>query len=148
MKTCSKCKLSKTEADYFVKDRKTGRLHAQCKDCYRDHRKTYSKLHYEKYGDDYRARAKARRQRLKTEFRDGIVAYLSGNACVICGENDIRALEFDHIDPKNKLFNISQAVRLGYSWDDVSRELKKCRILCSNCHKKHTSTQFNWYKKF
>lgn len=146
MKTCSKCALSKPESDYFVKDRNVGRLHAHCKDCYRMHRKTYSKLHYEKYGEDYRLRARNRRLRLKNEFRSGILSHLKDNPCALCGESDVSVLEFDHITPTEKTFNISQAVRLGYSWNEVLVEIKKCRVLCSNCHKRQTSVQFNWYK--
>lgn len=75
-----------------------------------------------------------------------MLEYLSTRACVICNENDVRVLEFDHLDQKTKTFTISQAVRLNYSWDDVLLEIEKCRILCANCHKKHTATQGNWYK--
>lgn len=146
MKVCSKCSVAKPETEYFVKDKKSGRLHAQCKECYKEHRKSYYAEHYEKYKVLYRQRAKERREAQRQEFRDNIVRYLNKKSCTICGEYDIRTLEFDHIDPTNKLFSISQAVRQGYSWKDIEMEIKKCRVLCANCHKKHTASQQGWYK--
>lgn len=75
-----------------------------------------------------------------------MLEFMTGKSCVDCGEDDIRVLELDHIVPSKKKFNISQAVTLGFSWEDVLLEIKKCRILCANCHKKRTAQQFNWYK--
>ena len=53
--------------------------------------------------------------------------------CEICGyKKHSCALHFDHRDPKNKLFSISNGHR--YSWKKILAEIKKCRILCANCH--------------
>lgn len=145
-KICSKCGLNKPLTDYFVKDGRTGRLHAQCKECYKEHRRTFYADHYARYGELYRQRAQLRRARLRKEFRENMLAYLQKSKCAVCGENDIRVLEFDHINPMTKSFNISQAVSLGHGWKDVVNEMKKCRVLCANCHKKHTASQANWYK--
>lgn len=146
MKTCTKCLQQKPESEYFVRDKKKGRLHAQCKKCYASYRKKIYKAHYEKYKDHYRQRAILRHNKLRTEYRTNMLAYMSDKTCATCGESDIRVLEFDHLDSKNKLFTVSQAVPLGYNWKAVLIEIKKCQILCSNCHKKRTAKQFNWYK--
>lgn len=146
MKTCSKCKTEKPESDYFVKDKSTGRLHTQCKSCYKAHRKSYQREHYIKYRAEYLLRASTRREKLRKEFRDNILLYLDNKVCAECGESDIRTFEFAHIDSTTKTFNISQAVRLGRSWEEVAQEIKKCRVLCANCHKKETAEQFGWYK--
>lgn len=145
-KICSRCNANKPLTDYFIKDGKTGRLHAQCKECYKEHRRTFYADHYKRYGELYRQRAQLRRVRLRKEFRDNMLAYLQKSRCEICGEHDIRVLEFDHLNPLTKSFNISQAVKLGRNWDDVLSEIQKCRVLCANCHKKHTAFQANWYK--
>lgn len=146
MRVCSKCKVIKDESDYYVKDSKSGRLHAHCKSCYRLHRTTYYAKHYETYKDEYRYRARERKKRLRDEYRKNIKEYLLQNPCADCGEQDIRVLELDHINANNKTFSISQGVRLGYSWDKIYQEIQKCRVLCSNCHKKRTATQFGWHK--
>ncbi len=148
MKICTKCLAEKSESEYFVKDKKSGRLHAQCKLCYKEHRQSYYAHHYEKYKESYLLRAKAHREKLRAEFRSNMLQYMSDKACIDCDEADIRVLELDHIDPKSKLFNVSQAVKLGHTWKEVVAEIKKCRILCANCHKRRTAKQFNWYKSF
>ena len=75
-----------------------------------------------------------------------MLEYLSDKSCADCGESDIRVLELDHLDPTTKVFSISQAVKLGHSWNSVMNEINKCQILCANCHKKRTAQQFGWYK--
>ena len=53
-----------------------------------------------------------------------------GGKCVQCGST--KALEFDHIDPKTKSFNISA----GYNKpkEILEKELSKCQLLCNKCH--------------
>ena len=146
MRICTKCGNEKLESDFFIRDSKSRRLHSQCKVCHQTHRKLYYKQHYEKYKAEYLKRAKTRRSALRQEFRTRMLAYLSDKSCVLCGESDIRTLDFDHLNPDTKKFNISQAARLGHDWQKVQDEISKCRILCANCHRKHTSTQAKWYK--
>jgi hypothetical protein len=63
-----------------------------------------------------------------------------GMICSGCGEDHPAALQFHHIDPKEKSFSLSTKT-LGatkkFPWEDVLEELKKCQILCANCHAKH-----------
>jgi hypothetical protein len=146
VKTCSKCGAQKDESEYFFKDKKSGRLHAECKACYKEHRATYYAAHYEKNKAAYQLRAKLYRAKKRQEFQDKILTYLRDKQCAVCGESDVRVLEFDHLDPALKQFGISQAYRLGISWEVVLEEIGKCRVLCANCHKRHTAEQFNWYK--
>lgn len=146
MKKCSKCRTEKSLDDYFFKNKSSGQLHAQCKGCYKKYRTTYSALHYQKYGDQYRERAKIRRSSIKKELHAQMLMYLKDKKCALCNENDIRVLEFDHIDPTQKLFSISKGITDGMAWDKILLEISKCRILCANCHKRHTANQFGWYK--
>jgi hypothetical protein len=61
-----------------------------------------------------------------------------GGKCNRCGFNKhISALEFHH--HKDKLFNIGMVA--NKSWDIIKKELDKCELLCSNCHKAEHSTQ-------
>lgn len=75
-----------------------------------------------------------------------MLIYLNDKECTVCGYKDIRALEFDHIDPKTKSFSIARAVTDGYSWEKILLEIQKCRIVCANCHKITTAKQYNWYR--
>jgi 5-methylcytosine-specific restriction endonuclease McrA len=58
-----------------------------------------------------------------------------GGKCEKCGyDRCVGALEFHHLDPNKKDFNISKSGH-SRSWKRVKDELDKCILLCSNCHK-------------
>ncbi len=54
--------------------------------------------------------------------------------CCRCPENHVSCLEFHHLDPSKKEGNISSMIK--HSWAKTKKEMEKCIILCSNCHKK------------
>ena len=58
-----------------------------------------------------------------------------GGCCAKCGyKKSLEALSFHHINPKEKLFDLSHNGNLLHSWDEVVSEAKKCQVLCLNCH--------------
>jgi 5-methylcytosine-specific restriction endonuclease McrA len=58
-----------------------------------------------------------------------------GKKCQICGyDKTINALEFHHINPSEKEFSFGEIRASPSRWDIVAGELKKCILLCSNCH--------------
>lgn len=145
-KICSKCRIMKPFTEYFFRDKKRNKLHAQCKVCYRAIRAVSYTKHYEKYREHYRERARIRSMIFRTVYRENLVRYLLHHPCTECGESDIRVLEFDHIDPKSKSFNIARSYQYASSWHQILLEIDKCRVLCANCHKRRTAKQFGWYK--
>lgn len=54
--------------------------------------------------------------------------------CFNCKEDNYRALEIHHVNSKEKEFNFNRCYY--FSWKEILDELKKCEVLCSNCHKK------------
>lgn len=57
-----------------------------------------------------------------------------GGKCEICGyDKCIDALEFHHLDPKEKEFGISNGNIK--SLEKLKKEADKCILLCSNCHR-------------
>lgn len=59
---------------------------------------------------------------------------LLGGKCCMCGyDKCVRALDFHHINPKEKEFSVS-ADGSTRSWKRIEKELQKCIILCKNCH--------------
>lgn len=56
-----------------------------------------------------------------------------GGSCGICGyDKCIGALEFHHLDPTQKDFAPSKRIN---SWTQTVQELRKCVLLCANCHR-------------
>jgi len=57
-----------------------------------------------------------------------------GGKCVKCGYNKCtHALEFHHQN-NNKEFTISKQWN-SKTWELMKKEVKKCILLCSNCHR-------------
>lgn len=57
----------------------------------------------------------------------------NSNGCSKCQEKRYYLLDFHHIDPSTKIFQIGQGEAKG--WKKVEDEIKKCILLCSNCHR-------------
>ena len=57
--------------------------------------------------------------------------------CDKCGETHPACLEFHHINGnKKKKILICKMANSGYSTASIKKEIAKCQVLCSNCHKK------------
>lgn len=85
----------------------------------------------------YRDRAKyniqavaKRRKKLKA-----MAIEYKGGKCMLCGYNKYAgALDFHHIDEKNKQFGLSTR-GLTRSWEKTRNEAEKCILVCANCHR-------------
>ena len=56
-----------------------------------------------------------------------------GDKCGTCGYNKCTgALEFHHVDPNEKDFSFNGKIR---AWNIVVKELRKCVLVCANCHR-------------
>ena len=61
--------------------------------------------------------------------------------CVKCGYNkNLTCIEFHHLDPKNKGFDIGNLGNMGRTLKKARyiEEIKKCQPLCCNCHLKES----------
>jgi len=66
--------------------------------------------------------------------------YKIAKGCAECGYNEApEALHFDHIDPSNKRNIVSGMY--GYKLKTLMEEVRKCRVLCANCHAIHSTRQ-------
>lgn len=61
------------------------------------------------------------------------IAQIKKNGCLQCGST--RNLQFHHLDPKKKKFRIGSSISSGYSFQRLKKEVDKCIVLCSDCHK-------------
>jgi hypothetical protein len=80
---------------------------------------------------EYLIMAVARRRK---RLREQAVEY-KGGKCIFCGYNRCQAaLDFHHLDAKEKEFGISRD-GITRSWAKTVKELDKCVLVCSNCHR-------------
>lgn len=116
-KFCPKCKIVLSIDKFSFSKSKKGFL-PYCKSC-------YSEYVYNRYRD----------------FKQCCVDY-KGGKCEKCGyDKCLAAMEFHHLDKNTKDFEIGK-LRFTSWWknkDFVIRELDKCQLLCSNCHKEEHS---------
>lgn len=79
-----------------------------------------------------------RRSYQKSVARQWVYEYKIRNSiCAECGiEYPPHVLDFDHVGDKS--FGISRALQNGMALDRIKEEVKKCEIVCSNCHRERT----------
>ena len=128
MKYCSCCKENRPKERFNKnKTRKDG-LNSFCRDCQRLKSKEYYSEKRE-YHKDYVAKQKIATKKLFQEYKNTL-------RCSKCDFNHPAALDFHHINSSEKEIDISSAVsRNGWSWKRIKKEIDKCVVLCSNCHR-------------
>ena len=142
MKKCSACKKIKDLTMFGKLKSQPDGLNYCCKDCCNKS----SRKRYEANKTKSREYLNKRKHKTKTQTREYVKNYLLKNSCVICGQSDIRCLEFDHINPSTKKYNVCKMITNGLSIESIKEEIAKCRVLCANCHAIHTSNQNKDYK--
>ena len=72
----------------------------------------------------------------RTQIKHRGIQFLGG-ACRNCGQIfEDCCYDFHHLDPKEKDFTVSDIQTNGArSWLKIRDELKKCVLLCANCHR-------------
>lgn len=116
----------------------------KCKSCNREYQA--------KWFSDNRETQRSRVRKNNDEYilrnRKFVWDYKLTHPCVDCGETDPIVLDFDHRDPKDKSFTISQIMHNGGSLDKIKEEVAKCDVRCANCHRRRTFLQFGYFSGF
>ncbi len=86
--------------------------------------KIRKQLYREQHREELNLKQKEIIQALRKQYIDKL-----GGKCVKCGS--IKNLEFDHINPKDKLYNIDKILS---NLELLIIELVKCQLLCFDCH--------------
>ncbi len=117
-KKCTKCKFVLPAAKFSVNYRTSTGLTSKCTSCLSEH------------------------QNAASEWR---IQKRKAGSCAICGYKDYRALQFAHLNRKDKY--VSKKTGRAVSMCDMKSlklleaEFLKCRILCSNCHRAETNVE-------
>lgn len=132
---CRGCGVLRTNEEFALKSRRTGKRHSRCKECCR----RVSKDHYRLNHDAYIQRNRQNNPLHRKRNAAMVFEYLLVHPCVRCGESDPVVLEFNHMDPDFKTANISDLVRFGSSPKRLFSEIGLCEVMCANCHQYFTS---------
>jgi len=126
MKTCNVCREIKHEDEFLFRNKKNGTKHSSCSICYKEIRKRS----YNKNKKYYINKSK----RYLKEIRLWFAELKSTLKCEKCGFSHPAALDFHHIDEKES--DVSMLIN-SCSKKRILDEIKKCIVLCSNCHRIH-----------
>lgn len=99
--------------------------------------KDFHKKWYLKNKERLILKAKSNNKKYWIRNREFLKNYKLEKGCTDCGynENDV-ALDFDHI--RDKKFNLSILSRRYVSIGSLKKEIEKCEVVCSNCHRVRT----------
>lgn len=125
MKLCTTCNTLKP-IDQFNK--KGTSLQAKCKTCNSEYLKAHyinNKKSYFKRNDKHKAGIIQWFKELKLTLK-----------CLLCSEDESACLDFHHLDPTSKEFDVSKMPGYGISKKSILKEISKCIVLCANCHRK------------
>lgn len=98
------------------------------------------KKYHQKWYIRNRAKVLKRQLKINHEAAKRRRAYLnelkSSTPCTDCGmKYPSECMDFDHTE-KNKSIGVAQST--NHSWKKMLSEVKKCEIVCSNCHRVRT----------
>lgn len=131
---CNKCGIDKPPSEYYADPKRKSGIQTICKECVkagvkrrsaerREEIREYHKKHYLGYKDRQRAQ--------DAEYFAKV--YALKTPCVKCGDERLYIIDFHHVDPSQKSFNIyRKSCKSDFSI--IENEAKKCVCLCRNCH--------------
>jgi hypothetical protein len=125
---CTICKKIYPETlEYFGKHKLNSKgLDTYCKICRRGKGRSNYEENKEGWNKTYNKTSKLKIQNI-------IKLKEQSDGCSKCSDKRWYLLDYHHLDPSTKLFQISQGEAKG--WNKIINEIKKCILLCSNCHR-------------
>jgi len=87
------------------------------------------------YKNKYKETGKTKKKEFECRNKEFIQRYKKQCKCTKCGlSNKPYLLEFHHIDPTTKYKSITDLQFNAYSIKLIKEEIRKCVIICRNCH--------------
>lgn len=152
-KVCSKCGIEKPKSEFRKDSKSKDQLGYWCKECDREYKRQYYAIHrdkvnavrreryntdpeYKRKQDEANLKAyhkhKAARLEQATMYKSELQEFVDSlkTPCKKCGETRKWLIQFHHIEPEHKRFQIQST----HSKAKLLEEVKKCVCLCSSCH--------------
>ena len=111
-KQCTKCGKILPITQFNWRNKAKGTRRSECKYCHSE----YMKQKYQ-------------------EKKNIVQEIKSSCSCAKCGQTRGYFLDFHHINPNEKSDNITRLTSNNSKLDKVYDEMKKCIVLCANCHR-------------
>lgn len=102
-----------------------------------ENQRAAGRRHYAKHKQSVRAKVTKRTREHRKNLRKFIIEFKTGKPCMDCGKSfPPCAMDFDH--QADKVASIANAVARGFSIERLLVEIKKCELVCANCHRVRT----------
>ena len=98
----------------------------------REKQNAYQRAWYARNKEKAKEKVKANKARYRQKWRE----YKATLKCAICGFDHPAALDFHHVVRSPDNINVNQLLRRD-AFKKAYEEIKKCVVLCSNCHRLH-----------
>ncbi len=105
--------------------------------------KAYHRKWYERNSERIKKKSKVSNKKYKERNAQFVRNIKSSNPCTDCSDYfHYTAMDFDHIS-EDKDENVSRLVNDGISLKRIEKEINKCELVCSNCHRVRTWKRAN-----
>lgn len=97
---------------------------------------------YKSYCQQCQTKAAYESRRKKVEKNKKFINMEKDVPCADCGiKYPPYVMDFDHIPGQTKSMNVSSMKTKAYG--EISQEIAKCQVVCSNCHRERTHKRKN-----
>lgn len=142
---CSKCGLTKQLSEFYKrKKHRAGEYYEKCIQCM----KVRGIVYYHQNHERQLKLALLRKKRYKEERIKFIEEFKRDKPCKDCGVIfQPWVMDFDHLEGKEKIKSISSMVYHDTSnFKKIVNEIKKCDLVCANCHRQRTYDRIQKHK--
>lgn len=136
LKICSKCGKRKLVKSFYFRKKgpRSGQYYEKCKDCM----KKRGRLYYHENQSRQLKLSLLRRAKYRKKIKDFLIK-AKNKPCMDCGKIYPHfVMDFDHRNSEDKKKDIARMVVGGWAIDKIKDEIKKCDLVCSNCHRIRT----------
>lgn len=128
MKYCYKCQTEKPLSEFSINKTRKDELSDHCRSCH----KVMRRKHYENNKEKILEQVEKKKKEYK-EWYDS----LKNKPCKDCGNSyPPYVMDFDHL--RDKDFSLSTTLRYSWGKKRILKEIEKCELVCSNCHRIRT----------
>ena len=131
---CKICGIDKPITEFYADNSVKSGIMSKCKECTKANvAKRYAEKKKEilDYHHLYYLRHKDKQREQDVDYHNRIQHLKT--PCVKCGEDRLYVIDFHHINPSEKAFNINRKTCKS-DFSVIENEVSKCVSMCRNCH--------------